>query len=261
MITWILGGILIVWCLIKRFKADGRVEGQPLGMPRGTVRAMITILIVSFPFSFILIGEDIPGLIINAIFIVVAFYFEARKPGQDRMKSLIKEIKNPDKYDLEVRKEKKPLYLPKYTVRFTIITLLASIVILNALGPTVPFEATNTLVDILLILALYIVGGFFRGIGVLREKGKLKSKIIQMENYQSLSKYEILEKLEKLEKPSWWKQKGKNFLSIMTLTSVVTALICYTINWDLILLTLPFYEFSLRETLLLFISVYYGFRE
>ena len=37
MITWILGIVLIIFVLIKRFGKDGRVEGFPLGMPRGSI--------------------------------------------------------------------------------------------------------------------------------------------------------------------------------------------------------------------------------
>ena len=57
MITWILFGIFSVWCLINRFSEYGKVEGQPLGMPRGTVRAFITVMIVSFPFGYLIYGE------------------------------------------------------------------------------------------------------------------------------------------------------------------------------------------------------------
>lgn len=57
MITWILGGIITVWLILRRFGKDGKIEGEPLGMPRGTVRALITILIVAFPFNCIFAGQ------------------------------------------------------------------------------------------------------------------------------------------------------------------------------------------------------------
>ena len=69
MITWILGTLVIIWCLIARFREGGKIEGQPLRMPKGTVRAIITLMIVSFPFSYLLVNEEIPGVITNAIFI------------------------------------------------------------------------------------------------------------------------------------------------------------------------------------------------
>ena len=106
MITWILGGFLLVWCLYNRFQEGGRVKGEPLGMPRGTVRAFITILIVAFPFGYLIFGEEIPRYLVNAIFIVVAFYFEARRSGAEKLKQIVDEIKSPDAVELDVRKEK-----------------------------------------------------------------------------------------------------------------------------------------------------------
>ncbi|MFX0141121.1 MAG: hypothetical protein ACFFDN_46210, partial [Candidatus Hodarchaeota archaeon] len=80
MISWILFGIFSIWIIINRFREGGKVEGYPLSMPRGTVRALIAITIVAFPFGYIISGvEKIPPLIVNIIFVVVAFYFEARR--------------------------------------------------------------------------------------------------------------------------------------------------------------------------------------
>ncbi|MFX1393037.1 MAG: hypothetical protein ACFFAH_05615, partial [Promethearchaeota archaeon] len=81
-----------------------------------------------------------------------------------------------------------------------------------------------------------------------------------IDNYKSLSEFEILTNIEKQVK-SWWALKGKNILSVITFIAVVISLICYTIETDLTVMILPIYEFSLRETLLLLISVYYGFRD
>ncbi|MHA1414356.1 MAG: hypothetical protein ACTSO4_17295, partial [Promethearchaeota archaeon] len=79
MISWILGGILFLWCLINRFSKNGKIESEPLEMPRGTVRALITIIIVSFPLNYLIIDKAVPSPITNAIFVLVAFYFDARK--------------------------------------------------------------------------------------------------------------------------------------------------------------------------------------
>ena len=123
MITWILGIALIIFVLIRRFGKDGRVEGYPLGMPRGTVRAIITIMVVSFPFTYIFANTQIPSEVVNTIFILVAFYFEARKGADSRLK-IIEGIKNPEKVSEEKRKAKKPLYLPRYTVRISLMIFL-----------------------------------------------------------------------------------------------------------------------------------------
>ncbi|MHA2287316.1 MAG: hypothetical protein ACXABG_00890, partial [Promethearchaeota archaeon] len=123
MITWIVGIILLVFVLYKRFRIDGRIEGYPLGMPRGTVRAIITLMIVLFPFTYIMWDSQIPSEVVNTIFILVAFYFEARKSEDSRLK-IIAEIKNPEKAAEEKRNAVKPLYLPKYTVRVSLMIIL-----------------------------------------------------------------------------------------------------------------------------------------
>ncbi len=256
MISWILFIILITWCLYKRFSKDIKVEGQPLGMPRGTIRALITIMIVAFPFNYIFFGEQIPGLITNAIFILIAFYFQSRKSRKDRLKQIIKEIKNPEKAQ---EKEIQPLYLPKFSVRFVLLILIALIVIGTIINPDVTFETTNTMADLLVIISLFFIGAFLKGFGSAKEKKRVHQQIMNID-HQNLSKYEIIEKVMD-QTPSWWKQKGKNLLSLIILCAVIVALACYTINVDYIILSLPFYVISLRGSLLLLINVYYGFRD
>jgi hypothetical protein len=260
-ITWILLGVLIFWCIYQRTRPDGKVEGKPLGMPRGTVRAVITILIVSFPLQYLIFDLSIPGLIINALFIVVAFYFEARKPSEDRLKRILKEIRKPEKIEEEERREKLPLYLPKYSVRFILILMLALIIILNVTRPSpTSFSATSTIIDIMLIIGLYMVGSLFRGIGVSRERKNIKEQISTMKDHESLSKYEIIEKLMEY-KVSWWKRKGKSFLSLFMLASVVFSLFVYSFKFDIPLLITPIYTLTLQGTLLLLINMYYGIRD
>ncbi len=256
MIGWFIFGFLLFWCLVNRFRKGGKIEEYPLGMPRGTVRALITILIVSFPFIYLINGEEIPGIITNAIFIVVAFYFEARRGKKDRIRA-IEEIKYPE----ETKKiEKKPLYLPKYSVRIILVSLLVIILIINSTGPKVPFEITNTLIDLLIIVVFFIIGTIFGAIKNSKANKRLTGQVKSIDNYKSQSAYEIKANIDKQPK-TWWELKGNSILSIIMFIAVVISLICFTINWDLMVTILPIYELSLRESLLLLISVYYGFRD
>ena len=258
MITWILFAIFSIWILINRFSEGGKVEGQPLGMPRGTVRALITIMIVAFPFGYIMFELDIPGLIINIIFVVIAFYFEARRSEHERLKQIVDEIKSPDLVIEDLRKEKKPLYLPKYSVRFLLVLMLLLILITNYFGPRVEFKLTNTLFDLMIIITLFIIGAFFRAILKSREKKKTKEKVANMD--ASLSDIQIIEKLM-LEEPSWWKSTGRNILSLIMLIIVVAALLCYSIEWDYEIFDLYDYSLTVVGILLLLINAYYGFRD
>ncbi|MFX0057921.1 MAG: hypothetical protein ACFE85_10850 [Candidatus Hodarchaeota archaeon] len=259
MITWILGPIIIIWCIIKRFSTDGKVEDYPFGFPRGTIRAIITLMVVAFPFNYLLANQEIPSMITNSIFFLVAFYFEARKTGEEKLK-LVKEIRNPEKYTEEAKKEKKPLYLPKFSVRIILVILLVFIVIINFYGPNVPFEATNTILDILVLISFFFIGMIFRSFGLSRQKKKLKKQIEIIPDYKNLSKYEILEKLE-AKKPSAWKKSWKNLISLLTFVTVTTGLIFFTLNLDYTIPLFGLFNLSIREGLLLLINAYYGFRD
>ncbi len=260
MITWILSLILLIWILANRFSQDGKVEGLPLGMPRGTVRAFITLMIATFPFGYLLNQDPIPPLIINAIFIVVAFYFEARRSEHEKLQRIVNEIKNPELVTLNLTDEKKPLYLPKFTVRVSLVATLVFIQIAIFLTPNISFQITNTLVDVLLIVSLFMIGAFFRSIVTAREKKKLKAQVADMD--ASLSDAEIVEKLM-LQEQSWWKSKGKSLLSIVMLSITTAALLFYTFNFDYQIVSLPQYgiNLSFQGILLLLVNVYYGFRD
>jgi len=259
MITFIICGILIGWSIYKRTRPNGNVQGMPLGLPRGTVRAIITIAIVSFPLQLLLTNSPIPGLIVNALFIVVAFYYEARKPGEDRLKRIIKELKNPEKHYIEEKRIIKPLYLPKYSVRFILLILLVLIIFLSIYKQVSP-ETTNSIMDIILIIGLYMLGSLIRGVGVSLERKKIKDQIKNIQNLQSMSRYQIIEQLME-EKLTWWQRKGKSILSLFTLGCVIVSLVLYTVSYEVILFENMFYTLTLQGILLLTINLYYGIRE
>jgi len=259
LVSFIIFGLLLVWCLIFRFRENGKVEGEPLSMPRGTVRALITIMLVAFPFGYIISGRDIPGLVVNVIFVAVAFYFEARRSEREKLLQIVNEIKSTDLTTKDVKKEKKPLYLPKYSVRILVSILLISFLAIDwYLGDLITFVFTNTLLDLMIIVIYFYIGAIFRSIFRLREKKSLREKIADMD--ASFSEAQIIEKL--MLEPSWWKRKGKNILSIIVLIVVIVALTCYSYNLDYIIVTLVGTNpITVIGLLLLLINAYYGFRD
>ena len=56
-----------------------------------------------------LTGEVIPPLIVNPIFIVIIFYFEARTSTEEKLKQIVNEIKITDLKTLDLKEEKMPL--------------------------------------------------------------------------------------------------------------------------------------------------------
>ena len=255
MITWILGIFLLVFVLYKRFSKDGRVEGYPLGLPRGTIRAFITLLIVLFPFTYIIWDTEIKSEIVYTVFILVAFYFEARKGDDSRLK-IIAEIKDPVKFAEEKRIVVKPLYLPKYTVRISLLIVLVVYYLIDLFVRNISLELTNTLLDILIIALLYFLGTFFRAIGKIWSKKKLKEQIEAIPNYKEMSKYDILEKLNK-KKRGGANNVFKSIFSILVFLAITIALLLFTVNVDFILI----FNVSLRRALLLVINLYYGIRD
>jgi len=255
MITWIFGIFLLVFVLYKRFSKDGRIEGYPLGMPRGTVRALITLMIVLFPFTYIILDAQIKSEIVNTVFILVAFYFEARK-GEDNRLKVIAEIKNPEKAAEEKRKTIKPLYLPKYTVRISLMIILVIYYLIDVFVRNISLELTNTLIDILVIAILYFIGTFFRAMGQIWSKKKLKKEIEAIPNYKELSKYDILEKINE-KKRGGINNFGKSLFSIVVFIAVSIALLLFFVEQDITL----FFNVSLRRALLLLINLYYGVRD
>jgi hypothetical protein len=259
LISFIIGGIILIWCIIFRFSENGKVEGQPLGMPKGTVRALITLMLVAFPFGYMISGNDIPGLIVNVIFVAVAFYFEARRSEYDKLQQIVNEIKSSETVTLEEHKEWKPLYLPKYSVRIFLIVLLITFLTIDWYGGTpINFAVTNTILDLMIIITLFIVGAIFRSIAKIRERKTIREEIAEMD--ASLSEVQIIEKL--MLEPSWWKRTGKNLLSILMLIIVVVALVFYSYQWDYTITTLiGSYEITIVSIMLLLINAYYGFRD
>ncbi len=126
--------------------------------------------------------------------------------------------------------------------------------------PSLIFETTNTLADILLIVIFFIIGAFFRSIINYREKKTIKQQIGDMD--ASFSDVQIIEKLA-LKEVSWWNSTGKSIFSIIMLLLITTALFFYTFNIDYVFLDFPQYGIllTLQGTLLLLVNVYYGFRD
>ncbi|MFW9773755.1 MAG: hypothetical protein ACFFFB_19750, partial [Candidatus Heimdallarchaeota archaeon] len=181
-----------------------------------------------------------------------------RKGIKEKLIQIVKSIQHPDEILEEKKRKYYPLYLPKYSVRISLIIILIITLIYNELGPKIPFVTTNTLQDLLIIIVLFIIGAIFRALGMALRKGKIKDEIEEIPDYKTLSADIILEKIT-TERSSGWKTFGKSLISILLLLAIVFALILYSLN--IVILTIPFINFSLRDTLLLLINVYYGFRD
>ena len=88
----------------------------PLGLPTGSVRALLTLIVVAVVVAqFVL--ERLPNPVwIETLLIALAHYFTSR-----RFVSLSPEVMRRLEDDGSIDRERHPLYLPKNTIRFAII--------------------------------------------------------------------------------------------------------------------------------------------
>jgi hypothetical protein len=164
MLSWILLIILTVWMLRQRV-GQGKVDPTTgLGMPEGTIRAWLAIVIVSMPFTFFWRNEPVPSLVASMVFATIAFYFGKRIEKSSVQEAVMKISEERKKLSRDVL----PLYLPKYTVR-AILVLLVVLLFINTYFVISPLPAmTNTFIDFLAIIGTYVIGMLGRAIEVSR---------------------------------------------------------------------------------------------
>ncbi len=267
MITWILAIFLFLWIMTERLIRKKKIVGVPLGLPEGTVRACIALLIVSFPLNqFImnsLIGSplEIQKWFMNTLFVVVAFYFEARA-FELPISKLLKEVKDPAKY--KKTRNDLPVYWPRFTVRITLFTLMILTVVLLTTGvftepstlvPQIPI--TDTITELIFIVFFFMVGLIVRRI----HQKILKRKIRRQLKTHVGSQEELIEILEVKERRNGRITEG--ILAFVMLVILIVVLIFYTLPWNLDLFVIPIIDLtvSVRMGMILLLSLYFGYRQ
>jgi len=121
----------------------------PLGLPKGSIRALVALAMAGVCLAIVAQGGDIPGSLASLLLTIIAFYFGYRGKGA----SLIDRV-----YDPAARREL-PLYLPAGLIRTLLIAACAMTAYLllradRVLG--VPMH-----LEFLFILAGLIAGHYF----------------------------------------------------------------------------------------------------
>jgi hypothetical protein len=106
---------------IRREIMDNEFSGSPktwppLGLPTGSVRALLTLIVVGVVVTKMVFHRPPDSIWIETLLIALAHYFTSR-----RFVSLSPEIMRRLEEDGALEKERHPLYLPKNTIRFLII--------------------------------------------------------------------------------------------------------------------------------------------
>jgi len=129
-----------------------------LGLPSGSIRALLTLLIVAVVVVQVARGQDVELLWTETLMIALAHYFTSR-----RLVKLSPEVLSRLAEEGHVETEARPLYLPKHSIRALVILAFAGLAIYLYQHDQL-FQA-NAL-PILGVVAAYLLGTVIRFRGV-----------------------------------------------------------------------------------------------
>lgn len=123
----------------------------PLGLPSGSVRAILTLLIVAVVAVQVIRGKEVERLWIETLMIALAHYFTSR-----RFISLPPDVIRRLETEGHVEHEAHPLYLPRHSIR--------AILVLTFIGLAVYLYQENRLIEQQAISILGVVFAFLLGV-------------------------------------------------------------------------------------------------
>jgi hypothetical protein len=220
-------------------------------MPEGSIRALLAIVIVGFPFTFFWRGEPVPSIVANLVFVVIAFYFEKR--GQ---KSTVKEaIMQISEERKKISRDQLPLYLPKYTVRFILVTLVVVLFVNSYLVSKPLPDFINTFIDILAMVGSFVFGMLGRSIEISMAKRKIRKR----KEKTGGTLQQAAQAQEKESKVS--AARIGSFISYVVCAAMITSLFLFTFNISVDIPLVAGFAIPIREVLFMSVNVYFGFRQ
>lgn len=96
----------------------------PLGLPVGSVRALLTLIVVAVVVVNIARGDDVDVLWVETLLIALAHYFATR-----RFVSLPPEVLKKLEQEGVIEKEWQPLFLPRHTIRVLVVAAFVSLAV------------------------------------------------------------------------------------------------------------------------------------
>lgn len=129
----------------------------PLGLPTGSVRALLTLIVMAVVATKIVLGRELESLWIETLLITLAHYFTSR-----RFVALSPEVLQRLEQDGVIEKERHPLYLPKNSIRLLIVGTFVGVAVFLFQEQRL-FKEPQTLALLTLVFA-YLLGSIVRGI-------------------------------------------------------------------------------------------------
>jgi hypothetical protein len=128
----------------------------PLGLPAGSVRALLTLIVVAVVVTNLARGRDLDLLWIETLLIALAHYFTSRR-FVELPPAVIQKLEQ----DGLIEKEWQPLFLPRRTIRTLIVAAFVGLAIhlYNQQRLSEPRA-----VSLLGIVAIFLLGTFVRGL-------------------------------------------------------------------------------------------------
>ena len=96
----------------------------PLGLPRGSVRALLTLLIVAVVIVQLARGHEVELLWTETLMIALAHYFTSR-----RFIRLSPEVIRRLTEEGQIEAEPRPLYLPQYSIRLILVAAFVGLAV------------------------------------------------------------------------------------------------------------------------------------
>jgi hypothetical protein len=150
--------------------ADVRRRRHPLGLPPGSVRALLALMIVSTAIVQTVRSAHLNVALAEALMIVLASYFTTR-----RVIDLPPDVLEKLEQEGQVPSERHPLYLPRFSIRVIIVvSFLGLAAYLYQRGE---LFTENALATLGLVFA-YFVGVLVRGLGKLFGRWKLPEGVL-----------------------------------------------------------------------------------
>jgi len=124
-------------------------SAPPLGLPRGSVRALVALAMAGSCTAIVVTGQDLPGSLASLLLAIIGFYFGFRTKAaslSDRM------------YDPTARREQ-PLYLPSGVIRMLLIA--GMVVMAVSLLRRERLLKVSEHVEFFVVMAGLVVGHYF----------------------------------------------------------------------------------------------------
>lgn len=129
----------------------------PLGMPTGSVRALLTLIVLAVVLTNLARGREVDVLWIQTLLIALAHYFTSR-----RFVALPPDVKEKLEDDGVIERERHPLFLPRNSIRTLIVAAFAGLAVYLYREHRL-FEPQAA--SLLGVVSAYFLGALIGGIG------------------------------------------------------------------------------------------------